>query len=134
MSDMDTGAVTFVGPACMPLIGTTLIQGLDPETLDGVLKAIGYQPTKATKDARKAEAEAEFDPTRTIAAVVESAPRIDTGESVQRQDDSQIDPQSDLSTITDTDEGRDELADRAPEHAPEYEHGDGDTVDDRPPF
>lgn len=98
VSDMETGSVLFVGMGCAPMFGLTLTQGLEGEVLDAALKTIGYQPSKALRDARKAEEVPEYDPNRSIAAVVESAPRIDTGESVSPDSDESTDQPSDLST------------------------------------
>jgi hypothetical protein len=79
MHNQIDGSVQFVGPNCLPLVGLALVQALPTEVLDGALKQIGYQPSKALRDERKAAEVPEYDAGRTIGEVVESAPRIDTG-------------------------------------------------------
>lgn len=65
----------WVGPACLPLLGGMLISQLEPDVLDGVLKTMGYQPTKALRDQRKADEVPEFPVSESIADIVESGPR-----------------------------------------------------------
>lgn len=99
----------FVGADCLAFMGMTYIVALPADELDSALKLIGYQPTKALRDQRKGEVEPGFDSAATIATVVESAPRIDTGEAIQPQGDSETDRQSDLSTMELPDVGPDEV-------------------------
>lgn len=95
---IDPQNTKFVGPECLPILGLMLVAPMEPVELDGALKAIGYQPTKALREARKAEELPEVDLNRTIGEVVESGPREDDGESVEPQGDTETDQPSDLST------------------------------------
>lgn len=77
MHDTDTGDVRGLGLECLQLIGLGMVAAQGPEAQDAVFSTIGYQPTAATKRARKEALEAEVDPGRTIAEIVESGPRED---------------------------------------------------------
>lgn len=121
----------FVGGDCLAFMGMTYIVALPADELDSALKLIGYQPTKALRDQRKGEVGPGFDSAATIATVVESAPRIDTGAElmtnvageevsesyglnrdgspIQPKGDSETDPQDDLSTMDLPDVGPDEV-------------------------
>lgn len=101
VSDQTTGTTLFVGAACLPMVGLSFIMPLEPEVLDAILKQAGYQPTKATRDARKAAEVPDYPVSESILDVVESAPRIDTGESVSPDVDGQTSPQVNKSTIED---------------------------------
>lgn len=106
VSDMTSGDVKFIGPACLPLMGLSFIAPLEPAVLDAVLKQLGYQPTKATRDARKADEAPEYDASRTIGEVVESEPRPPDTEPDGGLVDMETDRHVDKSTIeTDPDEG-----------------------------
>lgn len=74
VGNRQTGQAQFLGPLCLAMMGITMLVGTDSETSDAVFKEFGYQPTKATKDARKESEVPEVDPARTIVEVVESAP------------------------------------------------------------
>lgn len=75
VSQHSDGSTQFIGPSCLPLLGFALIGNLDPDLLDAGLKPLGYQPTKALRDQRKALVAPEVDPGRTIAEIVETGPR-----------------------------------------------------------
>lgn len=74
VTDSDTGQVTTMCPGCFAMIGMTAFLSGDADLVDGVLKERGFVPSAAEKKRRKDDAEPEYDATRTIAAVVESAP------------------------------------------------------------
>lgn len=156
MNNMTDGSVQFVGVACLPLIGASLIQGLDAPVLDAVLKSVGYQPTKATRDARKEAEAAEFDPNRVVAQVIEDQPRppesnpdeitvpIVPGDGLSllaatvdrppaRIDTAPLDQANDDEPAV-TDETREQWGSALDSEAPEYQHPDGDEDDDLPPY
>lgn len=100
VNDMvDPQNTKFVGPECLPIMGMTFVIAMEPVELDAALKVIGYAPTKATKEARKASELPEVDGNRTIAEVVESAPREDDPPDPPTRIDSATSQQNDLSTI-----------------------------------
>lgn len=100
VADMvDPQNTKFVGPECLPIMGMTFVIAMEADELDAALKVIGYQPTKATRDARKALELPEVDGNRTIVEVVESAPREDDPPDPPARIDSATSQQNDLSTI-----------------------------------
>lgn len=82
MHNQDNGMVQGLGPNCFIMLGVGMLGVQSSEELDGTMKALGYAPTKATRDARKAAEAPEIDPGRVIAEIVESEPR-DIDESVR---------------------------------------------------
>lgn len=75
MHNQDNGMVQGLGPNCFIMLGVGMLGVQSSEELDGTMKALGYAPTKATRDARKAAEAPEIDPGRVIAEIVESEPR-----------------------------------------------------------
>lgn len=87
LTDRDTGLTQFIGPNCLALLGFTMQMQADRDVVDALLRDSGYAVTKREKDRRKAELEPEFDTGRTIAEVVETAPRDEQDEAADDDDD-----------------------------------------------
>lgn len=86
----DTGQTNTMGNGCYGLIGLTIFLAGDPAYVDGVLKTKGYTPTAAEKRSRVEVAEPEFDAGRTVAEIVESAPRAPGDESASEVTDQPV--------------------------------------------
>lgn len=80
LTDRDTGLTQYIGPNCLALLGFTMQLQAEQDVVDKLLKDAGYVVTKAEKARRVAALAPEFDTGRTIAEVVESAPRPDDDE------------------------------------------------------
>lgn len=134
MHDTDTGDVRGLGLECLQLIGLGMVAAQGPEAQDSVFATIGYQPTAATKRARKEAAEPEIDPERVIAEIVETGPRDDESESTSEQVDMATQPQADESTnahlveVANPTNVAEPLAPTGPLHAA------GEADDDPPPY
>lgn len=87
LTDRDTGMTQFIGPSCLALLGFTMQLQADQPVVDALLKQAGYAVTKAERARRQAELAPEFDAGRTIAEVVETAPRDDSDDAAEDDDD-----------------------------------------------
>lgn len=91
VSNRDTGQAQFLGPLCLALFGATMLIGASTDVADAAFKELGYQPTAATKKARKDAEVPEYDAKRPILDVVEDRPRPPGDESTEIQDDQSAD-------------------------------------------
>jgi hypothetical protein len=134
MNNMLDGSVQFVGVACLPLVGASLILGLDGPVLDAVLKSVGYQPTKATRDARKALEAPEFDVNEPVLTIIEDQPRPpEPSEPPARIDTADRDQAADEEQAM-TDETLEQWGRALDAEGPEEVHDDGPVADDPPPY
>lgn len=99
VGDMDTGEQKSMGLQCFALVGFQVTMNSGDEYVDGILKPLGYAPTKALRDARKADQLPEFPANEPILSIVEDQPR----------------PPGDESTSDQADESPDPLVDKAPD-------------------
>lgn len=134
MHNTDTGQVQGLGVDCFVLLGLGMAAQKDPDELDGTLKSLGYAPTKATRDARKAAVMPDVDPERTIAEIVETGPRDDDPESTSEQADESTDPQADLSTREPVELMHNVAAEEQALTNPTGDEPATDTGDDPPPY
>lgn len=102
VSNRDTGHAQFLGPLCLAMFGATMLIGTSTEVADAAFKGLGYQPTAATKKARKDAEEPDYDPNRVIAEVVADKPEPPVDESTSGQGDESADQHVDNSTDAET--------------------------------
>lgn len=86
VSNRDTGQAQFLGPLCLALFGATMLIGASTDVADAAFKELGYQPTAATKKARKDAGGPDYPATESIIDVVESEPRP-PGEETEDEDE-----------------------------------------------
>lgn len=98
ISNVQTGQAAYFGLMCLTMMGLTTLKRADEESLDELVKMVGYQVTATEKKARVARAAPDYDPNRTIGEVVETAPRPSGDESVSGQSDESVGGHDDLST------------------------------------
>lgn len=98
VSNRDTGQAQFLGPLCLAMFGATMLIATSTEVADAAFKGLGYQPTPATKKARKDAEGPEYDPERVIADLVFVGAPASDDESVSDQSDESADQLVDNST------------------------------------
>lgn len=134
VGDQETGDQTSWGLACMPLLGLSLVKAMPDEMLDATLKELGYAPTKATRDARKAAQLPEYPISESVLDVVESGPRTEGDESTSNQGDQSPDPLVDKGTVDDGDDPVSPATKAFFDQARNADKSPGDDDDDLPPY